>query len=143
SGAVLQSGAFVTSSLGGRGGARERAQVSSGGILQLAVFRIGDREYALDIMRIKEIIRPLPITPVPKAPPFIEGVVELRGAIIPMLDLRKRFEVPATSPSRTTKYIVVGVEGRIIGLVVDAVSEVIRVQRDEVRPAPSMVSAEE
>lgn len=103
--------------------------------IQLATFIVGGEEYALDIMRIKEIIHPLKITPVPKVPKFIEGVVELRGAIIPVVDLRKRFDLPMTPATRSTKYIIVGIEGKIIGLVVDAVGEVLRIARSDVRPA--------
>ena len=62
--------------------------------IQLACFRVGEEMYALDIMRIKEIIRPQKLTPVPKAPRFIEGVINLRGAVIPVVDLRKRFDQP-------------------------------------------------
>ncbi len=107
-------------------------------LVQLATFIVGSEEYALDIMRIKEIIHPLKITPVPKVPAFIEGVVELRGAILPIVDLRKRFDLPMTAPTRSTKYIIVGIEGRIVGLVVDGVGEVLRVGRDAVRPTPML-----
>jgi purine-binding chemotaxis protein CheW len=117
--------------------------VAGDDLLQLAVFRIADREYALDIMRIKEIIRALPVTPVPKAPSFVEGVVELRGSIIPLVDLRKRFEAPVAATGRLTRYIVVAMEGRIIGLLVDEVLEVIRVRREEVRPAPTMLATDD
>jgi len=105
-------------------------------LVQLAAFRIGGEEYAIDIMRIKEIIHPLKITKVPKAPKFIEGVVELRGAILPVVDLRKRFELPNTDITRASKYIIVSMEKRILGLVVDAVSEVLRVPRKDVKAPP-------
>ncbi len=107
-------------------------------LVQLAAFTVGPHEYALDIMRIKEIINPLPITAVPKAPPFIEGVVELRGAIFPVVDLRKRFELPATPITRSSKYIVVGIDGRIVGLVVDAMTHMLRKAPGELRPAPAL-----
>ncbi len=107
-----------------------------GALVQLATFLLGGEEYALDIMRIKEIIHPLKITPVPKVPAFIEGVIELRGAILPIVDLRKRFDLPAPPPARSTKYVIVGIEGRIVGLVVDGVGEVLRIGRAEVRASP-------
>ena len=107
---------------------------------QLVAFAVGDGDYALDIMRIKEIINPLPVTAVPKSPSFIEGVVELRGAILPVVDLRKRFDLPAGEITRSTKYLIVAIDvaGRrmIVGLVVDGVSEPLRLPRSEVRPAP-------
>jgi purine-binding chemotaxis protein CheW len=110
--------------------------------VQLATFKVGAEEYALDIMRIKEIINPLKITPVPKAPVFIEGVIELRGAILPIVDLRKRFDLPPTAPSRSTKYIIVAIEGRIVGLVVDAVGEVLRLPRGDLRPTPALMAGD-
>jgi purine-binding chemotaxis protein CheW len=110
--------------------------------LQLVAFHAGGGEYALDIMRIKEIVNPVRITPVPKAPSFVEGVIELRGAILPIIDLRKRFELHVAPPSRTTKFIITGVDvgGKrmIVGLVVDGVSEPMRVARADVRPAPAL-----
>jgi purine-binding chemotaxis protein CheW len=107
--------------------------------IQLATFVVGTETYALDIMRIKEIINPLRITPVPRAPAFIEGVVELRGAILPVVDLRKRFDLPAPPAVRATKYVIVAIEGRIVGLVVDSVGEVLRLPRGDVRPPPTLV----
>jgi purine-binding chemotaxis protein CheW len=111
-------------------------------IAQMVSFVVGGSDYALDIMRIKEIINPLQVTRVPKAPAFIEGVVELRGAILPIVDLRKRFDLPATEPTRATKILIVGIDvsGRrmIVGLIVDGVSEPIRVPRAELRPAPPL-----
>lgn len=104
--------------------------------IQLACFRVGEEMYALDIMRIKEIIRPQKLTPVPKAPPFIEGVINLRGAVIPVVDLRRRFDQPRTDVDRMTRVIICALSGRIIGLVVDEVAEVRRYSRQEVQPAP-------
>ncbi len=103
--------------------------------LQVACLRIGAELYAIDIMRIKEIIRPLKLTPVPKAPPFVEGVINLRGAVIPVVDLRKRFEQSA-DVTRKTRVIICTVEKKIIGLVVDEVTEVRRYSRQEVLPTP-------
>lgn len=115
-------------------------------LVQLCGFRIGDEEYALDIMRIKEIINPLPITRVPKAATFIEGVVELRGVILPVVDMRKRFDAPPLGTEeladyairRARKYLIVPVEGRLVGLIVDRVSDVLRVLRDTVGPPPPL-----
>lgn len=115
-------------------------------LVQLVAFGVGTGGYALDIMRIKEIINPVPVTPVPKAPPFIEGVVELRGAILPIIDVRKRFDLPATPATRSTKYLIVAVEvgevRMIVGLVVDRVSEPLRVPKGEILPAPQLSVAE-
>ena len=110
-----------------------------GGRVQLCTFRIGGEDYAVDIMRVREIIQPLPITPVPRAPAFVEGVVRLRGEVIPVVDVRKRFGLPPGPASRKTKFLVVHVAGRRLGLVVDEVCEVVRLRRAEIRPAPALV----
>jgi len=106
--------------------------------MQVASFYVGPQEYALDIMQIKEIINPVAITPVPKAPAFIEGIIELRGAVLPVVDLRKRFEVEAGPQTRETKYVIVALEGNIVGLVVDRVREVMRVDAGDILEAPPM-----
>lgn len=108
------------------------------GVVQLCTFRIGGEDYAIDIMRVREIIHPLPITPVPRAPAFVEGVVRLRGEVIPVLDVRKRLGVPARPEDRKTRFLVVNVAGRRIGLVVDEMCEVLRLPRSEIRPAPAL-----
>lgn len=119
-------------------------------IVQLCGFRIGDEEYALDIMRIKEIINPLQITRVPRAAAFIEGVVELRGTIFPVVDMRKRFDLPPLSAEqladhavkRARKYLIVPIEGRLVGMIVDRVSDVLRVSREAIRPPPLLTQNE-
>jgi purine-binding chemotaxis protein CheW len=108
------------------------------GTLQVVCFRVGDGTYALDIMRIKEIIRPVPITKVPLAPPFVEGIIELRGAFLPLVDLRKRFDLPAGPADRDSKYIIVGIDGRIVGLLVDAVADRRRVPTAEISDPPAI-----
>jgi purine-binding chemotaxis protein CheW len=102
---------------------------------QLAVFRVGAEMYALDIMRIREIIRPQKLTSVPNAPPFIEGVINLRGAIIPVLDLRKRFGQPMEI-NRKSRVVVCVLQGKSIGLIVDEVHEVRRCTRQDIQPPP-------
>jgi len=111
-------------------------------IVQLCAFRVGDEEYVVDIMRIREIIQPLKITSVPRAPPFVEGVVNLRGAIIPVVDLRKRLSLPATPATKKTKYVICSVGGRRVGLVVDQVTEVIRIPRSAIKRTPTLLSTQ-
>lgn len=107
--------------------------------IQLACFRVGGELYALDILRIKEIIRPQKMTPVPKAPAFVEGLINLRGAVIPVVDLRKRFDLSAFSESRKSRVIICTVAGKIIGLLVDEVAEVRRYSRQEIYPSPQFL----
>ena len=105
----------------------DEAAQATGESLQVAAFCVGEQQYGLDIMRIKEIINPVAITPVPRAPVFIEGIIELRGAFLPVVDLRKRFRIEATSMTRENKFVIVSLSGRVIGLIVDKVIEVRRI----------------
>ena len=111
--------------------------------IQLACFKVGDELYALDIMRIREIIRPQKLTVVPKAPRFIEGVINLRGAVIPVADLRKRFDQPCSPDARKHRIIICTVSGRIVGLLVDEVLEVRRYGRQDVAPSPQFLKGPE
>ena len=107
-------------------------------IVQMAAFRVGSEEYVIDIMRIKEIINPLKITGVPSASALIEGVINLRGVIIPVIDLRKRFAVPLDRYFHQPKYIIIILSGRIVGLIADEVLEVVRVPRNTIKPSPQL-----
>ncbi len=109
-------------------------------VVQLCAFKVGDEEYALDIMRVREIIPPSRITPVPRAPEFVEGVVNLRGTILPVMDLRKRLCVPARPLAQKSKYLVCSVGPRRVALVVDAVTEVLRIPRSALKRAPALLS---
>jgi purine-binding chemotaxis protein CheW len=111
--------------------------------VQLACFRVGSELYALDIMSIREIIRPQKLTAVPKAPRFIEGVINLRGAVIPVADLRKRFDQVGSEDTRKHRIIICSVGGRIVGLLVDEVLEVRRYGRQDVAPAPQFLKGPE
>lgn len=111
-------------------------------VVQLCTFRIGGEDYAIDIMRVREIIRPLPITPIPRAPAFVEGVVRLRGEVIPVLDVRKRLGVAQAPLGRKGRFLLVNVAGRRIGLVVDEVCEVLRLPRSDIRAAPPLGDAD-
>jgi len=104
--------------------------------IQLACFRVGDQLYGLDILRIREIVRPQKLRPVPKAPSFVEGVMNLRGAVIPVVDLRRRFDLVVPPEDRQTRIMISALAGRIVGLMVDEVAEVRRYSRKEIQPAP-------
>ncbi len=118
-----------------------RAMDANGGRLrQLVTFKLGSEEYGVGIMRVQEIIRFQEVTRVPQMPAFIEGVINLRGRVIPVIDLRKRFDLGAAEIGAQTRIVVVNVEGRVLGVVVDAVSEVLRVSEDQVEPPPTVVS---
>lgn len=99
---------------------------------QLVVFRLADESYGVDINSVREIITWQPVTRMPGTPRFIEGVLNLRGSVIPVIDLRKRFEFPEQAHTAETRIMVVEIEGQVVGLVVDAVTEVLRVPSEAI-----------
>ncbi len=109
-------------------------------IIQLVSFRLGEEEYGIDILHVQEINRIMEITHVPKCAYFVEGVVNLRGKVIPVLDLRKRFGLPVKENDKETRIIVVEISGKTIGLIVDSVDEVLRLPVSTIDPTPPMVS---
>jgi purine-binding chemotaxis protein CheW len=108
---------------------------------QLVIFKLGEEEFAAGIADVREIIRVPDIVAVPKAPQFVEGVINLRGTIIPVIDLRKRFEMEEKSRDEYTKVVVVEMDGLLTGLVVDSVQEVLKVFRKVIETAPDLLTA--
>lgn len=106
--------------------------------LQLVTFEVGSEEFAIDILSVQEINRMMKITRVPSSPPSVEGVINLRGRIIPVVDLRKRLLLESQAHSKESRIIVVEVSGRTLGFIVDRVNEVLRVDSDIVEPAPNL-----
>ena len=104
--------------------------------LQMVSFVIGTEEYAVDILGVQEIIRMVEVTRVPKAPQYVEGVINLRGKVIPIVDLRLRFGLSSAEPTKETRIIVVDMSRIIIGMIVDSVSEVLRVPSNLIEPPP-------
>jgi purine-binding chemotaxis protein CheW len=107
-------------------------------VVELCAFRVGDEEYVIDLRRIREILQPGPVTSVPRAPDGIEGVMSVRGDVIPVVDVRKRLGV-TPQPRARSKVLVVTIAGRVLGLIVDAVIEVVRTPRSAIGPAPLLV----
>ncbi len=106
---------------------------------QLVVFQLSHQTYGIDIALVYEIIRMETITKVPRTPQFVEGVINLRGKIIPVIDICKRFNLPDSDKTGTSRIIIVDVGGNTIGMIVDAVSEVLRVPADSIEPPPPMI----
>lgn len=112
-------------------------------LLQMVSFSLGGEEFGVDILVVQEINRMINITKVPKSPEFVEGVINLRGRVIPIINLRKRFALPDKEKDKSTRIVVVNIEGNILGMVVDSVSEVLRLPADTIEPPPPMVSGME
>ena len=103
---------------------------------QYLTFSLGQEEYGIEILKVQEIKGYSAITPIPNTPPHVKGVMNLRGTVVPVVDLRAKFGMEAVEYSKFTVIIVVMVGQKIAGLVVDAVSDVLNIQQSEVRPAP-------
>ncbi|MGK9477108.1 chemotaxis protein CheW [Melioribacter sp. OK-6-Me] len=115
-------------------------KVENSEILQLVSFLIGDEEYGVDILLVQEIIRMMEITKVPNSPDFVDGVVNLRGRIIPVIDLRAKLGMPRKEHDKNTRIIVVEVAGKTVGFIVDAVTEVLRIPVGITEPPPDIVA---
>jgi purine-binding chemotaxis protein CheW len=111
-------------------------------LLQLVSFHVGGEEFGLDILRVQEIIRVQQLTRVPNSPDFVEGVINLRGKVIPVIALRKRFGLEQAVNDKQTRIVVVEVKGAILGFMVDSVSEVLRIPGETVEPPPRLGKVE-
>jgi purine-binding chemotaxis protein CheW len=107
---------------------------------QVVVCQLGDESYGLDIGSVYEIIRFQESTAVPASPQFVDGVINLRGRIVPVMDLASRFGLPRSATTNSTRIIVAGTAGMRVGLVVDAVTEVLMVSEEAVEPTPQVAS---
>ncbi len=105
---------------------------------QFLTFLLGGEEYGVQILKVQEIKGYSVITPIPNTPAFIKGAMNLRGTVVPVVDLRERFGMPVSAYDRFTVIIVVMVGTRIVGLVVDAVSDVLTISGDEIAPPPPL-----
>lgn len=121
-------------------------RITSDGAVQLVTFLVGEEVYGIDINAITEVVRPMKITPLPHMPAFIEGVINLRGGIIPVVDLRKRFGLSHEQAlSRKTRMLITRggarasarSHGELLGLIVDGVQEVLYVSLSDIAPAPA------
>ena len=107
---------------------------------ELVTFKVAAEEFGVDILSVQEIIRIMEITKVPKAPEFIEGVINLRGKVIPVIDFRKRFNMDSREEGKDTRIIVTNISGKILGFIVDSVSEVLRIPTSSIEPPPPIVA---
>lgn len=109
-------------------------------IIQIVAAHLMDEVYGIPIMQVQEIIKIPDITHIPNMPDFIEGVINLRGKIVPIIDLHRRFNLEKVAASEDTRIVVAFVDNQLVGLVVDSVSEVIRLSEDVIDPVPPTIS---
>jgi len=115
----------------------------TGQTMQVVSFALGSEEYGVDIAQVQEINRMVTITHVPRAPHFMEGVINLRGQLIPIIDLRTRFGMPRTEHTKNTRIVVTEIGSKRVGMVVDSVSEVLRIPTEQIEDAPDMIAGVE
>lgn len=121
-------------------GKKEVREKETAGSMQLVSFRLGQEEYGVEITKVQEIILMGEITRVPQTPEYIKGLINLRSTVIPIVDLRLRFALPNEGITDDTRIMVVNVESKTIGIIVDAVSEVLRITDDQIAPPPPTVA---
>ena len=115
-----------------------RAPPAQGEPVELIAFRVGQQEFCVDIMSVREIRGWTPATPLPHAPPFVKGVINLRGTVLPILDLSERLGLGETEPSARHVIIVTKIDNHLVGLLVDAVLDIITIQDQELQPTPDV-----
>jgi len=106
----------------------------------LVLFKVGTEEFAVDILLTKEVVVMREITPVPETEDYVEGVMNLRGNLVPVLDFRKRLRAKAADAIEDRRIVIANLEGRLTGLIVDGASEVIRIADEIIEPAPDIIA---
>jgi len=109
------------------------------GTVKAVVFQLKDEEYGVDVQQVLSIERMQPITRVPKTPPFVKGVINLRGIVTPIIDLRERFSIETSDYSDSTRIVIVSYDGMDVGLIVDSANDVIDIPEDAIEPPPEVV----
>lgn len=113
---------------------------TSNELIQLVSFKLDNEEFGIEVLKVREIIRMINITHMPNTPNYMEGVINLRGKVIPIVSMRKKFNLMESQNSSQTRIIVMDIGGELMGFIVDAVSEVIRISAHEIQPPPNVVS---
>lgn len=109
--------------------------------VELIAFRLGEQAYSIDIMQVREIRGWTPATPIPHSPDYVMGVINLRGTVLPIVDLAARFGQPPTVATPRHAIIVTQIAGRTVGLLVDAVSDILTINERDIQPTPDVASA--
>lgn len=110
-------------------------------ILQLVTFSVGNEEFGVEILKVQEINKMMQVTKIPNSPSFVEGVINLRGKVIPIINLRTKLQLPPKEIDKNTRIVVMEIQGKTVGFIVDAVSEVLRIPRSITEPPPPMVGS--
>ncbi len=107
-------------------------------VLQLVTFRLKDESYGINVMKVQEVLRVTEIAPVPGAPPFVLGIINLRGNVVTVIDTRSRFGLPSAELDDSSRIVIIESEKQVVGILVDAVAEVVELNEGEVDAAPNV-----
>jgi purine-binding chemotaxis protein CheW len=107
-------------------------------ILQWVTFRLDDETYGINVMQVQEVLRMTEIAPVPGAPDYVLGIINLRGNVVTVVDTRKRFSLPAKEPDDATRIVIIEADKHIVGILVDSVAEVVNLRASEIETAPNV-----
>ena len=118
------------------------SETSKSDVRELISFKVGDQEYCVDIMAVREIRGWTPATPLPNAPPFVCGVINLRGTVLPVVDMAARLNLPQRDPMARSVIIVVWIDSQLVGLLVDAVCDILTVPRQAMQATPDLATAD-
>jgi len=112
----------------------------SGELIQLVTFTLDQEEYGVEVLKVREIIRMNSITHMPNTPHYVEGIINLRGKVIPIISMRKKFGIIEAENNSHTRIIIMDIAGELMGFIVDSVSEVIRISGTEIQPSPTVAA---
>ncbi|MBB3963389.1 MULTISPECIES: chemotaxis protein CheW [Rhizobium] len=115
----------------------------AGSHLEIVSFHLGEQEFCIDIMAIREIRGWAPVTPMPHTPPYVLGLINLRGAVIPVIDMACRLGMKMTEPSERSAIIVTDIAGKLVGLLVEQVSDMMTIKSEDLQPAPEIIPEEQ
>ena len=107
-------------------------------VIQLVTFRLKDETYGINVMQVQEVLRVTEIAPVPGAPPYVLGIVNLRGNVVTVIDTRTRFGLPATDLDDASRIVIIESEQQVVGMLVDSVAEVVELRQSEIDSAPNI-----
>jgi purine-binding chemotaxis protein CheW len=119
---------------------RESARTEGAGVQEQIAFRIGAQEFCVDVMSVREIRGWTPATPLPQSPPFVRGVINLRGTVLPIVDLAARLGFAPAEPSARHAIVVAQIGHQVVGLLVEGVSDIFTVTDDKIQPTPEVAS---
>jgi len=118
---------------------RKEEKISPEQFLSFVVFRIGEELFGINIFQVKEITNMAEIASLPNPPPFISGLIDLRGTLIPILDVRKKLALPVFNPTKRARILIVSIKGRLAGFIADEVKDVIRIEKGKVKSTPLLL----